>query len=1088
MKKLICSIVTVLALILTLSMNVFAAEPHPTDNDIITTVEDESTSDPDSMLSEKEDTETTAEEPEETVPNTPQSTEDQKNTEKNSISNYSDTLPATSEEKNDETSTTYTDKISYTLPDGMESVIDGLVYIKDGAVWDAETGTLTFVKSGTIENPEDKEKYTPYETNDSLLLDAWYKVFHVPSDVKKIVIKANVTVTGRFDITNDCTIEGENWETSKIFGTSQQRYSHNRGDAYGEGWDTPWKYSMIDVTAAATVNIKNLTIQNPFGYCVSGYAANAIIHCDSIAMLDTRGGNQNNSDGLLAQTGSSIKNSYISLGDDAIKAYHSIDIENVAIEMLQNGAPIQLGWGKEDIADDVDDENITVNIKNLDITSEKNATYNYNRGIISFKGSDNEKTVNMNIDGCNFIVPNAKLFEMNPSKATINITMDNAYIHKLKDYGTNLTQGTISINGNTEKNTYYIHNNDTTDQKESVVEGLYYDKGGAQFDASTGTLTFVKSGQILNSGLKEKYNKVVNGYRLDALYKVFDVPEEVKKIKINSGVTVNGRFSFTHDCTIEGADWENSVIYGTNEVKYSRNRKSFSGDNWQTPWLFCGINVNDKATVYVKNLQIKDPFGYCIGGYKNGAVIHCEKVKFIDDRSFGDQNNSDGFIAQDGSSLKDCFMSLGDDFIKLYHNMTVENVTCEWKHFGAIFQLGWGKEDVADDVDDQNVNENIKNISVYSPQISPYESGTLFYNKYMQGIFAFNGTDNEKTSELNIDAINIDSPAGNLFGKLNCPKATVIITIDKANIDTNKFTLNWNNMKSKYTITINESTKTSPDYIYTDKTKLKQFIEIAQNLDLSQCPDDLKIQLQEQLATADEIKDNVIATDEMVQTACETLFQTIQEIQQQTIKIELINYINEVENTDTSQYTNQTAEVFLSALSNAKNIVNDIEVTEEDIQTTLSNLRDAYKNLSKIADKSKLQAELENAKILDEHKFTPESYSLVQSAMKEAIKVLNDPNATQDQIDDTLKMLRETISNLENISENENESQTESNNKNESQTESNNETPQIASDKNGVPNQKTVATGDENPDYMWPVLLMVSLITICAVIHKRRVH
>lgn len=1076
MRRFLCGVVTMATVVSTLSIPVFAADEAKLADDSAIIESEESVIDTGDVIPGSNGTEGTSEESELDTEETGQVNDGEKNAEENPNSDNQDVTLVTNGEDTADMVVTHTDEIAADIPEGMESVVEGLTYEKDGAVWDAATGTLTFVKSGTIENQEEKQNYLQYETNPELPLDAWYKVFHVPADVKKIVIKANVTVTGRFDITSDCTIEGENWETSKIFGTTQQRYSHNRGDEYGKEWDTPWKYSMIDVTDAATVTVRNLTIQNPFGYCISGYAANAIVHCDTIAMLDTRGGNQNNSDGLLAQSGSSIKNSYISLGDDAIKAYHSIDVENVAVKMLQNGAPIQLGWGKEDIADDVDDEDITVNIRNLDITSEKNATYNYNRGIISFKGSDNEKTVNMNVDGCNVIVPNARLFEMNPAGATVNIAMKNTYIHKLKEYGTNVTQGTISINGDTEKRTYYINNNDTTDVKENVVEGLYYDAGGARFDETTGTLTFVKSGQILNPELKEQYSKVVSGYRLDALYKVFNVPEQVKKIVINSGVTVNGRFAFTHDCTIEGEDGDTSVIYGTDEVKYSRNRKSFGGENWQTPWLFCGINVNDEATVYVKNLKIEDPFGYCIGGYKCGAVIHCEKVKFIDDRSFGDQNNSDGFIAQDGSSLKDCFMSIGDDFIKLYHNMAVENVTCEWKHFGAVFQLGWGKEDVADDVDDQNVTESIKNISVYSPQISPYESGTLFYNKYMQGIFAFNGADNEKTAELNVDTINVDSPGGNLFGKLNCPKATVIVNMDKANIDTNKFTLNWNNMKSKYTITINGSTKTNPDYIYSDKSMLEKYIEIAQLLDISQCPDELKIQLQEQITNADTVKNNVVATDEVVQSACEALVQVIQLVQQQTVKKDLVDYIGRVENTDISIYTDETAEKFSSALTNAKNIVDNIEASVDEIGKALADLEQAFQALSIETDKSKLQSEVENAETLDGREFTQESYDAVQNAIIEAKNVLNAQNATQEQIDNALTKLKEAISNLISITDDDKE---------EPQIGNKEDAPQDNLNKDVIESQKTVSTGDENFGYVWAIMLIVSVAAGIGVMRRR---
>ena len=45
------------------------------------------------------------------------------------------------------------------------------------------------------------------------------------------------------------------------------------------------------------------------------------------------------------QTGSTVKNCFFSSGDDIIKVYHDIYVENTTIEMIRNTVPIQFGWG-----------------------------------------------------------------------------------------------------------------------------------------------------------------------------------------------------------------------------------------------------------------------------------------------------------------------------------------------------------------------------------------------------------------------------------------------------------------------------------------------------------------------------------------------------------------------------------------------------------------------------------------------------------------------------------------------------------------------------------------------------------------------
>lgn len=83
--------------------------------------------------------------------------------------------------------------------------------------------------------------------------------------------------------------------------------------------------------------------------------------------------------------------------------------------------------------------------------------------------------------------------------------------------------------------------------------------------------------------------------------------------------------------------------------------------------------------------------GYIISGYANDAVIHVDSCTLEDTRK-GDNNNSDGFAGAAGSSVKNSLIGTADDGIKVYSDITIENVTIEHHRNGAPLQFGWGGE------------------------------------------------------------------------------------------------------------------------------------------------------------------------------------------------------------------------------------------------------------------------------------------------------------------------------------------------------------------------------------------------------------
>lgn len=307
----------------------------------------------------------------------------------------------------------------------------GLAYSGDSD-WDSATGVLTFQSSGSM--PDSKEGFH------------WV----VPSNVKRIVIGEGVTLRGAFRVLyrkpdNPLAITGKNRETSVIDGTDEERWTTKHQIPEND----KWKYGALSVLADAEVHITDLTSKNPRGYNISGYAKNSILHVSRCNLLDTRKGDNNNSDGFVGAAGSTIADTLISTSDDGIKVYHDVTIKNVVIEHHRNGAPIQFGWGGET-------EHVKATIENLTIIGvDKDSLYNM--APFTWEGGTSGSRdvtivgLKVNLTGKLYDESTKRwlplgLFELKPQGCTLNIAIENTKADHL-NLGIRHTKGTIKING-----------------------------------------------------------------------------------------------------------------------------------------------------------------------------------------------------------------------------------------------------------------------------------------------------------------------------------------------------------------------------------------------------------------------------------------------------------------------------------------------------------------------------------------------------------------------------------------------------------------------------------------------------------------
>jgi hypothetical protein len=264
----------------------------------------------------------------------------------------------------------------------------------DQVIWQNTEGVLTFVKNTNFSDlpnaDDDKEGF--YWT--------------VPTLVKKVVINANVKITGGFRAIDVLTIEGKDRASSEIFGTDTKAWSlgadakedPNTSCQNGAKGDDrvhdceKWKYGAISSTAAnsATITVQNLTITNARSYAITSFGSKYIV--DNVHIRNTRPtpDYHSNSDGISAGAGSVVKNSKIDTWDDEIKLYRDMTVENVTLVHNSNGAPFQLGWGNDNNVTNHTIKNVLVVVNNKSYT---------NLALFSASLTSGKVTRNVTIDG-----------------------------------------------------------------------------------------------------------------------------------------------------------------------------------------------------------------------------------------------------------------------------------------------------------------------------------------------------------------------------------------------------------------------------------------------------------------------------------------------------------------------------------------------------------------------------------------------------------------------------------------------------------------------------------------------------------------
>ena len=223
----------------------------------------------------------------------------------------------------------------------------------------------------------------------------------------------------------------------------------------------------------------------------------------------------------------------------------------------------------------------------------------------------------------------------------------------------------------------------------------------------------------------------------------------------------------------------------------------------------------------------------------------------------------------------------------------------------------------------------------------------------------------------------------------------------------NKFTINTTGAAgSTFTITIE---------LNVDKSELQELIDDSEILIETDYTPATWAELAAALSGATTVNDNPEATYIEVEEAVNSLKSALDNLEKRPDKNELEQVIAKAEVLVENDYTPTSWEEFQLALSNAHTTNNNINATKGDVEESISSLKTAITGLVSKPDKSALQALYDSLKILDEESYTSETWKEFSLALIDANSVLNNPDATKNDVDNTYMKLDTAYKALEKI-------------------------------------------------------------------------
>ena len=203
------------------------------------------------------------------------------------------------------------------------------------------------------------------------------------------------------------------------------------------------------------------------------------------------------------------------------------------------------------------------------------------------------------------------------------------------------------------------------------------------------------------------------------------------------------------------------------------------------------------------------------------------------------------------------------------------------------------------------------------------------------------------------------------------------------------------------------------DFVKGDKSALEALLEEANGYEEENYTTDSWTALQEAIEAATEVMNDENALESDVTEALNNLTNAIGNLVLRADKTRLQEAYDMVNGLDKSLYTEGSVAGLDEPMANAKAVLDDPDATQEAVDNAYAELIRAYLDLRLIPNKDLLQDLINKAQTLNAANYSAKTWSVMTKALDEAKAVLDDPEATQTEVDNAKEVLAKAIAGLE---------------------------------------------------------------------------
>ena len=207
--------------------------------------------------------------------------------------------------------------------------------------------------------------------------------------------------------------------------------------------------------------------------------------------------------------------------------------------------------------------------------------------------------------------------------------------------------------------------------------------------------------------------------------------------------------------------------------------------------------------------------------------------------------------------------------------------------------------------------------------------------------------------------------------------------------------------------------------VVADKTALQIAVDLADKVtdkDLENVVPAVVEEFKAALQEAKEILADETASQEDVNASFDRLASVMQKLEfYKGDKTALKAFIDDVSNLDSTKYSTDTWAAFEKELNEAIAVYEDVNAMQEEVNNAHKELVTAFLNLRLLPDKSLLEELINKAEGLNSANYTKASFDGLTKALNEAKAVFENPNATQEQVDNAKAVLEKAIAGLQTV-------------------------------------------------------------------------